>query len=65
MESDWDKYISLGRPIYRSREKRKLITKMDKTSWFRKKGATSIITVPTTKKSDLVNIIVVYMHGAS
>ena len=43
----------LGRPLYRSKEERRLKVKEDKSSWFRAEGATTTVTVPTTENSIL------------
>ena len=53
LESDWDNLETLGRSLYRSREQRRQTQKADKTNWFRSMGATTTITIPTTKNSEL------------
>ena len=44
----------LNRPLYRSKKQRAESTKVDKSTWFRKEGATATLTVPETQGSSLV-----------
>ena len=44
----------LNRPLYRSKKQRAESTKVDKSIWFGKEGATATLTVPETQGSSLV-----------
>ena len=55
--SNMRNFLELGRPIYRSREERRLLPKKDKTNWFREDGTTATMAVPSTLGSSLANII--------
>ena len=46
-----------GRSLYRTKEVRNAILKEDKSTWFRKHGATTTLMVPTTKDSELAKRI--------
>ena len=50
-------YRDTGHPLYRSKEERSSILKEDKTSWFRKTGATATFTVPYTPGSHLAKLV--------
>lgn len=50
-------YRDTGRPLYRSKEERASILKEDKTSWFRKTGATATFTIPYTPGSQLAKLV--------
>ena len=39
-------YRETGRPLYRSMEQRREFLKEDKSTWFRKEGATATLMVP-------------------
>ena len=44
---------SMGRPLYRDKESRRLVVREDKSSWLRASGATATMMVPTTAGSRL------------
>ena len=46
-----------GRPIYRSKQQRNLMTKPDKSDWFLKEGVIATLTVPFTQGSQLAKDI--------
>ena len=49
MDNNLRNFYHLNRPLYRSKEQRAHVQKADKSSWFRKEGATATLTVPVTK----------------
>ena len=53
VESDQRNFSELGRPLYRNKEQRAQAPKVDKANWFRDGGATTTLTVPVTKRSEL------------
>ena len=53
MDNNLRNFYHLNRPLYRSKEQRAHVQKADKSSWFRKEGATATLTVPVTKDSTL------------
>ena len=66
VENDARNLRDLGRPLYRSKEERARASKVDKSTWFRKGGATTTLTVPVTKNSELakrLRIVVAKVEG--
>ena len=53
VENDRKSNVLEGRPYYRSKAQRKQVLKTDKATWFRDKGATATLMVPTTQGSTL------------
>ena len=64
-ENNLTNYKELGRLLYRDKETKSKLVKEDKSSWFRKLGATATIMVPTTPGSSLANGLreVLKKHG--
>ena len=63
--NEWN-HKHLKRPLYRSKEERSNCVREDKSTWFRKMGATTRLMVPTTKNSFLakkLRIILVTTPG--
>ena len=48
---------NLNRPIYRTKQERRLIIKEDKSTWFRSSGATATMAIPATKDSRLAKLL--------
>ena len=57
MDNDVHNFHQLGRPIYRSKEERSLAPKKTKANWFRNSGATTTLSVPTTRNSALAKLL--------